>query len=30
MPIGYFQIKDSESVGSLVMEQCANIERLKH
>ena len=28
MPIGYFQVKDANSVGQLVMEQCAEIERL--
>ena len=28
MPIGYFQVKDAYSVGQLVMEQCAEIERL--
>ena len=29
MPIGYFQIKEASSVGQLVMEQCAEIERLE-
>lgn len=29
MPIGYFQIKDATSVGQLVMERCAEIERLE-
>ena len=29
MPIGYFQIQDATSVGQLVMERCAEIERLE-
>ena len=29
MPIGYFQIKEYAAVGQLVMEQCAEIERLE-